>query len=385
MNENANGNKHLDWVGADGTTYHVRQLRIDELDSVYALNRAQLQAEVAPIEFAKAALEHNPDTFWGVYRKAVDEQPEALAGYLAFLMLNEDGAARVKRGAFDAFHPDVAYLAAGGERPFLIYVWAVVARGLAAIAVPTTVHAMGSLYADLPLCGRAATKAGADAMRRFGYKPLNPDAPDVGNLFWLDRATAYQPKPTPALESRFKVIVAHGTLEMEHAFAIRAGVFMVEQNCPFAEEFDGNDHTATHIVGYMDGEPAAALRIRYYADFVKIERLAVLPRFRGSLVGRETVAYALEFCRRKGYRRMYGHAQKRLLKFWGQFGFEPIAGAAPFVFSDHDYIEVAGELAPHPNPLTIGASPYVFVRPEGAWDTPGILETSAKRGATNPH
>jgi hypothetical protein len=39
-----------------------------------------------------------------------------------------------------------------------------------------------------------------------------------------------------------------------------------------------------YILGLANSEPAAVLRIRYFADFVKIERLAVLNRFRGSRI-----------------------------------------------------------------------------------------------------
>lgn len=392
MSVNQNADKQLSWTSADGKTLLVRQLRVEELDSVYALNREQLKTEMAPKEEARHLLEYNPDTIWGVYesddRAAEDER---LVGYLAFLMLNEDGASALKHGRLDVLHPPAALIAASGERPHLIYVWAVVARGLGAVAVPLTTHAMGSLYAGLSLCGTAATEAGAKAMRGFGFKPLHPDKPDVGNLFWLDRSSMPQAEPpeatkdTHVLASRFKVVIARSSLEVQQAFAIRAGAFMIEQSCPFGEEFDGNDYTATHLVGYMDGEPAATLRIRYFADFVKIERLAVLPRFRGSLLYREVVQTALEFCRRKGYVKAYGHAQRRLVPLWSRFGFKVIETAAPFVFSDHEYLEMQAVLAPHASPIRIGCDPLVLDRPEGAWDIPGILDLSSARLPTNPH
>ena len=55
-------------------------------------------------------------------------------------------------------------------------------------------------------------------------------------------------------------------------FAIRAAVFMSEQDCPYEEEFDGNDFAAaTHILGFVNGEAAAVLRVRFFADFAKID------------------------------------------------------------------------------------------------------------------
>ena len=34
----------------------------------------------------------------------------------------------------------------------------------------------------------------------------------------------------------------------------------------------------------------------------------------------------------------------------------------------------------HPQSITLNDDPYVLIRPEGRWDTPGILERSASRG-----
>src|ERR1700739_1083626 len=64
--------------------------------------------------------------------------------------------------------------------------------------------------------------------------------------------------------------------------AIRSAVYMAEQDCPYDEEFDGNDFAATHLIGYVGSEPAGCLRIRHFADFAKIERLAVRHEFRST-------------------------------------------------------------------------------------------------------
>ena len=127
------------------------------------------------------------------------------------------------------------------------------------------------------------------------------------------------------------------------------------------------------------------MRLRYFADFVKLERLAVLPRFRRTLIAKEVVNTAVNLCRRKGYTKVYGHAQKRLVNFWARFGFKPIDKNYALVFSDHEYVELWGELEPHSNPITMYSDPYLFLRPEGRWDEPGILEKSAQRPPTNPH
>ena len=168
------------------------------------------------------------------------------------------------------------------------------------------------------------------------------------------------------------------------AVSIRSAVYIGEQACPFDEEFDGNDFSALHLIGYSGDEPAGCIRIRHFADFAKVERLAVRKEFRNSRLSFLLVRAAIELCRVKGYRRIYGHAQRRLLGFWRRFGAVPLPGGKEFVFSDFDYVEVMVEIEPHPNPITIGTDPYVIIRPEGRWHVPGVLERSASRPVTRP-
>lgn len=168
---------------------------------------------------------------------------------------------------------------------------------------------------------------------------------------------------------------------LQAVFAVRAASFMAEQDCPYDEEFDGNDFTATHILAYRKGEPVGTIRGRYFSTFVKAERLAVLPRFRTSTIAFELVRGLREFCREKGFSRFYGHAQEGLEKFWARFGTKPVEGGRTFVFSDRNYTEMILEIEPHEDPITYRSDPYRIISPEGMWDVEGVLEQSAKRGA----
>ncbi|HEY2071134.1 MAG TPA: GNAT family N-acetyltransferase [Rhizomicrobium sp.] len=293
----------------------------------------------------------------------------------------------MRNRTLDRKHPPLDYLAKPGERPHSVYIWVMVVKGLSATATPVVIRELGKICAGVPLLASAATQGGLNLMRRQGFHPLTPTDDTIGGLSVFGHFDTVRVRPLRAhrMESRFKVQIARTSEDIERAFAIRAAVFMMEQNCPYDEEFDGNDRSATHVLGYVDGEPAATLRIRYFADFVKIERLAVLPRFRRTLIAKEVVTTGIDFCRRKGYRRMYGHAQKRLVHFWSRFGFKPMDKNYALIFSDHEYVEIAGDLVPHADPITIHSDPYLFLRPEGQWDTRGILERSATRPATNPH
>lgn len=173
--------------------------------------------------------------------------------------------------------------------------------------------------------------------------------------------------------------------DMMMVTAIRSAVFMSEQECPYDEEFDGNDLcAATHILGFVDDEPVACLRVRFFADFAKIERLAVRHEYRNSRMSFQIVWAGIELARKKGYRKLYGHAQERLVKFWSRFGFKPVEEQQGLVFSDFAYTEMYAEIDPHPDPVSIDSDPYIIIRPEGEWHKPGVLEASVTRPVTSP-
>ncbi len=185
-------------------------------------------------------------------------------------------------------------------------------------------------------------------------------------------------------QSPYAIKIVHNINEFMQMVALRSAVFMSEQSCPYAEEFDGNDFSATHLVAYRHLEPVACIRVRCFAEFAKIERLAVRHEYRSSRVGFQIVWAAIEFARKKGYVKIYGHAQDRLVKFWSHFGAQPIKGRPKIQFSDFGYTEMLLDAKPHEEPITLDSDPYVIIRPEGLWHTPGILEKSSQRNVTGP-
>ena len=116
--------------------------------------------------------------------------------------------------------------------------------------------------------------------------------------------------------------------------AIREAVFVDEQACPPEEEWDTYDapedrgHAVHHLLGTVDGAPAAAARWRTveYAEApaAKLERFAVLVPFRGGGRGRRLVEAALASARGAGHTRFVMHAQAYLIGFYASMGFEPV-------------------------------------------------------------
>lgn len=166
--------------------------------------------------------------------------------------------------------------------------------------------------------------------------------------------------------------------DLHKAFAVRTLVYMGEQSCPFDEEFDGNDFVATHLIAEIDGRPVATLRMRWFAGFAKLERVCIVQSARGQSVVQVLVAHAFEIASRKGYRRMIAQIQTRLWRMWESvMDCQLRPGRAQFSFSDYHYTEIDIALPAHPLRLTRDSDPFHIIRPEGSWDEPGVLETSA--------
>ncbi len=183
---------------------------------------------------------------------------------------------------------------------------------------------------------------------------------------------------------QYGIKVARSLDDIMQVTAIRSAVFMSEQQCPYEEEFDGNDFCGTHLIGYLSNEPIACLRARFFANFAKLERLAIRREFRNSRMSFDIVWAGIELARKKGYRKIYGHAQDRLVNFWSRFGAKPIKKNRPLVFSNFSYTEMLLDAAPHPDPISENSDPYVIIRPEGAWHYSGVLERSSDRPITSP-
>jgi predicted GNAT family N-acyltransferase len=185
-------------------------------------------------------------------------------------------------------------------------------------------------------------------------------------------------------EDEISVTVARSSEDLMRVMAVRSAVFIGEQKCPYREEFDGNDLSGTHLLGYVGHEPAASLRIRYFADFAKIERLAVRSEFRGRRLAQRVIQAGIEICRLKGYTRIYGQSERSMVEWYGQFGFRVPNTARDIVFSDYDFVEIVLDEPRHPNAISIETDPYVIIRPEGRWHARGTLERSATRPVTRP-
>ena len=337
---------------------------------------------------------HNPDCFWAIGRR---DHYDAVAprgeGFLAFLMLNEAGTRGLFDGSLNTKNPDLKFLARQNEKPAGIYAWGVHARGSLAGGISLVFEKVWTpQYRDVDLFARAVTPEGQRILEELGFvRGASYAEMSTSHLHTYRRAGItlesgrqrrnYSPSQD---KQKLTVTVARTIEDLMRVMTIRGAVYMAEQECPYEEEFDGNDFSATHILGYVGNEPAGCMRIRYFADFAKVERLAVRKEFRSAGLAPKLVHSCVELCEMKGYQRVYVHSQKRLVKFWSKCGFKTFEGGQELIFSDFDYVEMILETNRHPQTISIGTDPYVIIRPEGSWHSPGILERSKTRPVKAP-
>jgi len=336
--------------------------------------------DTAPDDALLRVLAHNPEII-----RLVERNDGGDPGFIAYLPLNAAGYAGLLDDSFDRCAPDTTKLCRAGERPVALYMWCAFAPGhfipaIAAVAAHFEEIAPGGV----PLFARAGSAAAGRLFTSLGFQAARQWFPDIEEdvlvVFSKDGPPELAHNP-PAHRTETTTRVSRTIEDIMKVFTIRAATYMSEQSCPYDEEFDGNDFCAAHIIGEIDGEPAGCIRIRFFADFVKLERLAVRPEFRKSSLAFRLVRAAIDYARAKGFTHIYGHARHDLVSFWSRFGFKPMTGRPPFDFSGVTYIEMEGPIAPAERPIGRGHSPYEIIRPEGAWDRPGPLDRSAARPA----
>ncbi len=110
--------------------------------------------------------------------------------------------------------------------------------------------------------------------------------------------------------------------ELEKAFQIRHDVFVIGQNVPSEEEYDTYENVSTHYLATWSGTACGTARWRFTEKGIKLERFAVLERFRNKGVGAAILQLILQDLHNESQRAyVYMHAQVHAMPFYERFGF----------------------------------------------------------------
>jgi len=118
-----------------------------------------------------------------------------------------------------------------------------------------------------------------------------------------------------------KVMRADTDALYNHVFDIRTTVFVEGESIDQEDEYDGFDHLANHYLAYYEDVPAGAARWRRLNNgSFRLERVAVLNRFRGKGIGRALVLAMVEELPGEG--EIFIHAQVKNTAFYEKLHFE---------------------------------------------------------------
>jgi GNAT superfamily N-acetyltransferase len=205
------------------------------------------------------------------------------------------------------------------------------------------------------------------------FQPLTETpAPDYDNF-----------QESEASRQGYRIKLARDFEDMAKVFAIRASACFDDPEHLYSKHFDGSDFCATHLIGYVDGEPVGTIRIRYFAGFTRIERLCIRPTHRKSRISFKLARAAFELCRDKGYREMSGVAREEVVPFWVMLGWKIDETKEPIFIYGLPHYEVKMLLDPKANAVSNASHPMILLRPEGRWFEAGRHETIKPTAATH--
>lgn len=109
-------------------------------------------------------------------------------------------------------------------------------------------------------------------------------------------------------------------------YQLRHEVFVDEQNVPVEMEIDAHDETdAEHFLGCLNNQPAAAGRLVFLLDYVKLGRLVVAKQYRGNSYGAIMMTAMIQHAASKRQKqKLVLDAQIQALKFYEKLGFHAV-------------------------------------------------------------
>jgi predicted GNAT family N-acyltransferase len=125
--------------------------------------------------------------------------------------------------------------------------------------------------------------------------------------------------------SKFSYKMVAGDVELQQAFGVRRQVFVREQGISEELVFDGHDREALHMV-VKDGQRViGSARVQFLTgNQAKLERMAVLKRYRRKGIGREMIRFLNAVWKDKQVQQIIIHAQLEVVPFYKSCGFDEL-------------------------------------------------------------
>lgn len=122
-----------------------------------------------------------------------------------------------------------------------------------------------------------------------------------------------------------EVIRATTEDQLQDAYAIRKKVFVEEQHVPLEIEIDDHENDSSHFVLYDENKPVGAGRFRILDGKGKVERICILPSYRGKGAGLKVMKKIEEFARDLYIKELVLNAQTSAIPFYTKQGYEVVS------------------------------------------------------------
>lgn len=123
-------------------------------------------------------------------------------------------------------------------------------------------------------------------------------------------------------ESTLPDLAITRTTDIDACRRLRRIVFMHEQGVSEADEVDGQDGQAVHLLATLDGAPVGTARLLVYGSTGKIGRVCVLKAMRGKGIGAALIREAVaQFRAMPGVTTAKLGAQTHAMGFYERMGF----------------------------------------------------------------
>ena len=121
--------------------------------------------------------------------------------------------------------------------------------------------------------------------------------------------------------------------EKELVLSIRKDVFIKGLNIPEYLEIDKNEDMATYVLAYVKNKPVGTARWRKTKKGIKLERFAVLEKYRSNGIGTKMTKFILKNLEETQL--IYLYAQDSAIKFYEKLGFKSIGNLFKEVGINH--------------------------------------------------
>ena len=133
------------------------------------------------------------------------------------------------------------------------------------------------------------------------------------------------------MDVNVKIVKSHS--EKELVLSIRKDVFIRGLNIPEYLEIDKNEDMATYVLAYVKNKPVGTARWRKTKKGIKLERFAVLEKYRLNGIGAKMTKFILNNL--KENQLIYLYAQDSAIKFYKKLGFKSIGNLFKEVGINH--------------------------------------------------